>query len=113
MFLLCIWKLYWSSLLLPPKLSRFTANCTLPEGDNDLAESRKYLDPQICTKGNFKLNLLREGTPAQIAELTHQMVESVRGWKHIISTADAVLPGTPPENFVAFIEAAHEFSYRS
>lgn len=79
-----------------------------PEGDNDLSESRKYIDPKICTKGNFQLNLLREGTPAQIAEATRQMVASVRGWKHIISTADAVLPGTPPENFLAFVEAARE-----
>ncbi|MCU0646055.1 MAG: hypothetical protein MUC94_17565, partial [bacterium] len=81
-----------------------------PEGDNDLAESRKYIDPRICTKGNFNLNLLREGTPDQIADATRQMVASVRGWKHILSTADAVLPGTPPENFIALVKTAREAS---
>jgi len=81
-----------------------------PEGDNDLAESRKYIDPRICTKGNFNLNLLREGTPDQIAEETRKMVASIRGWKHILSTADAVLPGTPPENFMAFVKTAREAS---
>ncbi|MCI0495717.1 hypothetical protein L0Z72_12000 [candidate division KSB1 bacterium] len=81
-----------------------------PEGDNDLAESRKYIDPKICTKGNFNLTSLREGTPDQIAEETRQMVDSVRGWTHIISTADAVLPGTPPENFIAYVRTAREAS---
>jgi uroporphyrinogen-III decarboxylase len=81
-----------------------------PEGDNDLAESRKYIDPNICTKGNLNLNLLRDGNPDQIAEMTKQKVESVRGWKHILSTADAVLPGTPPENFISFVKTARETS---
>ncbi len=81
-----------------------------PEGDNDLAESRRFIDPQICTKGNFNLTLLREGTPDQIAEATQKMVRAVHGWKHILSTADAVLPGTPPENFIAFVKAAREVS---
>jgi hypothetical protein len=81
-----------------------------PEGDNDLAESRKYIDPNICTKGNLNLNLLRDGNPNQIAEMTKQMVESIRGWKHNFSTADAVLPGTPPENFISFVRTAREAS---
>lgn len=81
-----------------------------PEGDNDLTESRRFIHPNICTKGNFNLNLLREGTPDQIAEETRQMIASVRGWKHILSTADAVLPGTPPENFIAFVKTTREAS---
>ena len=81
-----------------------------PEGDNDLAESRRFVNPNICTKGNFNLNLLREGAPDQIAEETRKMVRAVHGWKHIFSTADAVLPGTPPENFLSFIKTAREVS---
>lgn len=77
-----------------------------PEGDNDLAESRKFIDPAICTKGNLNLHLLRDGAPDQIAAKTVELVESVRGWKHIFSTADGVLPGTPPENYIAFINTA-------
>ena len=33
-----------------------------------------------------------------------EMVETVRGERHIWSTADAVLEGTPPENFITFVE---------
>lgn len=79
-----------------------------PEGDNDLAESRRFIDSSICTKGNFNLTLLRDSTPDQIAKETCRMVEAVRDYRHIFSTADAVLPGTPPENFIAFVSAARQ-----
>ncbi len=79
-----------------------------PEGDNDLAESRRALDPGVCSKGNLSLLLLRDGTPEQVSEATRAMVASVRGYTHIHSTADAVLTGTPPENFVAFLRTARE-----
>jgi hypothetical protein len=79
-----------------------------PEGDNDLRESRKHIAFGICTKGNLNLRLLRDGTPAAVIEQTRAMVDAVRGWSHIYSTADAVLPGTPPENFVAFIRTVRD-----
>ncbi len=75
-----------------------------PEGDNDLAESRRFVDPAICTKGNLNLGLLRDGTPDEIARSTRTMVEAVRGQRHVYSTADGVLKGTPPQNYIAFIE---------
>jgi hypothetical protein len=77
-----------------------------PEGDNDLAESRRALDRSICSKGNLNLSILRNGTPDQINTEVHNIVSAVRGYPHIVSTADGVLPGTPAENFVAFVEAA-------
>ena len=77
-----------------------------PEGDNDLAVARRALDPRICSKGNLNLTLLRDGRPDQISEAVAAIGRAVQGTAHIISTADAVLPGTPPENFLAFITAA-------
>jgi hypothetical protein len=79
-----------------------------PEGDNDLAESRHAIDGRICTKGNLNLRLLREGSPADIASQVRTMARAVRGDAHVFSTADAVLEGTPAENFVAFVAAARE-----
>jgi hypothetical protein len=75
-----------------------------PEGDNDLAESRQFLAPEICSKGNLDLHILRDGSLGDVERATRQMVAAVRGYRHIYSTADAVLPGTPPENLVCFIE---------
>jgi len=79
-----------------------------PEGDNDLGEARRSLAPAICTKGNLSLMLLRDGTPDQVAHATRGMVDAVRGFRHIHSTADAVLTGTPAENFLAFLRTARE-----
>ncbi len=100
-------------LILSGRFNRFAPDVveTLappPEGDNDLAESRRALDPAICTKGNLSLLLLRDGTPDEVAEATREMVAATRGFAHIHSTADAVLTGTPPENFIAFVRTARE-----
>jgi hypothetical protein len=77
-----------------------------PEGDNDLRESRHSLDRRVCSKGNLNLTLLRDGRPEQIAAQARRIVEAVTGYAHVVSTADAVLPGTPGENYIAFVEAA-------
>jgi hypothetical protein len=79
-----------------------------PEGDNDLAESRRCIDRRICTKGNLNLRLLRDGSPDEVALQARRIVQAVRGYPHVFSTADAVLPGTPPENFIALVRALRE-----
>ena len=79
-----------------------------PSGDNDLAESRRFVDPGICTKGNLSLELLRDGSPEEVGNQAKQIVEAVRGHTHIFSTADAVLQGTPPENFLAYLSSVRE-----
>jgi uroporphyrinogen-III decarboxylase len=81
-----------------------------PEGDNDLAESRRHLDASICSKGNLALGLLRDGSVEEVVAATRAMARNVAGWRHIHSTADAVLPGTPPENLIAFVRTAREES---
>ncbi len=81
-----------------------------PEGDNDLAESRRALIASTCSKGNISLRTLRDGTVEQVVAETRAMVEATRGWAHIHSTADAVLPNTPPENLIAFVRTARELA---
>jgi hypothetical protein len=82
-----------------------------PEGDNDLAVSRSHIDRTVCTKGNLNLRLLRDGRPEQIADEVQKIAAAVRGYPHIVSTADAVLQGTPPENLLAFVSAARETAH--
>lgn len=81
-----------------------------PEGDNDLLESRRHIHPSICTKGNLNLGVLRDGTTEEVAHCTHRIVDAVRGEHHIYSTADGVLKGTPPENYIAFIETVRDLT---
>jgi hypothetical protein len=74
-----------------------------PEGDNNLSESRKFLDRSICSKGNLNLQVLRQGSPERIKKDITLMIDAVKGYPHIYSTADAVLPGTPAENLILFV----------
>ena len=83
-----------------------------PEGDNDLAASRRHLDPAICSKGNLSLLLLRDGTVDQVIDATRHMVHAVQGYTHIHSTADAVFAETPVENFIAFLRTARKEAAR-
>ncbi len=83
-----------------------------PEGNNDLAEARRRLDPAICTKGNVSLILLVKGSVAEVEDATRQMVRAVDGYAHIHSTADAVYGETPVENFMAFLRTAREEALR-
>jgi hypothetical protein len=71
-----------------------------PSGDNDMAESRRWLD----------LGLLRDGALQQVAAATSKLVEAMRGYAHIFSTADAVLPNTPAENYIDFVHTARELT---
>lgn len=75
----------------------------LPEGDNNLEESRKKIDSSICTRGNFNLISLRDGNPDEIKKQVGKMVKAVTGYPHIFSTADGILEGTPPENYITFV----------
>lgn len=79
-----------------------------PPGDNDLAESRRYLDAGICSKGNLSLHLLRDGSVEEVVAATKEMVRAVEGYAHIHSTSDAVFAETPVKNFMAFVRTARE-----
>lgn len=79
-----------------------------PAGDNELSEARKQLRLGTCTKGNLDLGRLRESKPGEIVELSRAMVEATRDTPHIHSTADAVLPGTPPANYLAFLRTVRQ-----
>jgi len=43
-------------------------------------------------QGNLNLTLLRDSSPDEIAAHAREMIDAVRGWSHVYSTADAVLP---------------------
>lgn len=83
-----------------------------PEGDNDLAESRRRLDHRICSKGNLNLRLLRDGSPGEIRSETEKIFAAVGLYPHVISSADGVLHGTHPENYITFVRCARELTER-
>lgn len=63
--------------------------------------------PDLTCWGNVSCRLLRAGTPSQVKEAALHIVERCRtGGRLILGSSNAVLPGTPPENYFALLEAA-------
>ena len=68
-----------------------------------------YEDQFICSKGNLQVELLRDGTPEQIVAATRKLCEVSKGWKHIVSIADTIMAGTPPENLKLFADTVQGY----
>ncbi|MFH0962900.1 MAG: uroporphyrinogen decarboxylase family protein [Planctomycetota bacterium] len=86
----------------------FETCSTPPCGDNpSLGEAVRGIAEDIITKGNLPLELLRNGSPREIAAAVRDIARVTGGRRHIIGQADAtILTGTPYENIRAFLDAA-------
>ncbi len=72
---------------------------------HDLAAAcRTY--PHLVFQGNVDEELLRSGTPDQVAEATRRCVRESGGQKHIVNLNHGVDRETPVANFEAFVRAA-------
>jgi uroporphyrinogen decarboxylase len=76
---------------------------------HDLAAARQAY-PRVTFQGNVDEEVLRTGTPAQVADATRQCVAAGGGQRHIVNLNHGVDRGTPVANFEAFVIAAKEGS---
>ena len=71
---------------------------------HDLAAARQ-LYPQQVFQGNLSEELLRTGTPEQVAEATQRCVAAGGGRNHIVNLSHGVDRTTPVANFEAYVRA--------
>jgi uroporphyrinogen decarboxylase len=71
---------------------------------HDLAAARRQY-PQLVFQGNVDEELLRAGTPEQVAEATRRCIEAGGGRRHIVNLNHGVDRHTPLANFEAYIRA--------
>jgi uroporphyrinogen decarboxylase len=71
---------------------------------HDLAAARRDY-PQLTFQGNVDEELLRTGTPEQVAEATRRCVLAGGGQRHIVNLNHGVDRDTPVANFEAFVRA--------
>jgi uroporphyrinogen decarboxylase len=64
--------------------------------------------PSLVFQGNVDEELLRTGTPEQVAQATRQCVRDGGGHRHIVNLNHGVDRDTPVENFEAYVRAARE-----
>jgi uroporphyrinogen decarboxylase len=74
---------------------------------HDLAAARRQY-PGLVFQGNVDEELLRTGTPEQVAEATRRCVAAGGGRRHIVNLNHGVDRGTPVANFEAYIRAAKD-----
>ena len=72
---------------------------------HDLAAARKDY-PHLVFQGNVDEELLRTGTPEQVAEATRRCLAAGGGQRHILNLSHGVDRDTPVANFAAFVQAA-------
>src|SRR5262249_30238230 len=71
---------------------------------HDLAAARRKY-PHLSFQGNVDEELLRTGTPEQVAEATRRCVLAGGGHRHIVNLNHGVDRATPVANFEAYIGA--------
>ena len=72
---------------------------------HDLAAARQQY-PELVFQGNVSDELMRTGTPEQVAEATRACLRAGGGRRHIVNLNHGVDRDTPVANFAAFVEAA-------
>jgi uroporphyrinogen decarboxylase len=74
---------------------------------HDLAAVRRDY-PQLVFQGNVDEELLRTGTPEQVAEATRCCVRAGGTQRHIVNLNHGVDRWTPPANFEAFVRTVRD-----
>jgi uroporphyrinogen decarboxylase len=76
---------------------------------HDLAKARRDY-PHLVFQGNLDEELLRSGSPEQVAVATRRCIEAGGGQRHIVNLSHGVDRQTPVANFEAYIRAAKSLS---
>ncbi len=76
-----------------------------------LSDAFGKLSPDICTRGNIGLDLLLEGTSAQVAVKSLEILEaaSKAGRRHVLAASDYLFHDIPEENVQAMCGAVRQF----
>jgi uroporphyrinogen decarboxylase len=88
-----------------PELAKSGADIISLGSTHDLAAARRDY-PHLVFQGNVDEEILKAGTPQQVAEATRRCLEAGGGRRHILNLNHGVDRATPVENFQAFVQAA-------
>jgi uroporphyrinogen decarboxylase len=87
-----------------PEMARTGADVISLGLCNDLAAARRDY-PHLVFQGNVDEEILRAGTPEQVAAATRACVEAGGGRRHIVNLNHGCDRGTPVANFEAYVRA--------
>ena len=83
-----------------------------PQGDNKLAEAKKYFRDELILFGNFdQVHFLKEATPEEVEKKAYDLMMTGKpGGHYIFACSDYLEIGTPLENVKALLRGARAAS---
>jgi uroporphyrinogen decarboxylase len=79
---------------------------------HDLADARRRF-PDLVFQGNVSDELMRSGTPEQVAAATRECVQAGGGYRHIVNLSHGMDRDSPVANFEAYVRAAKDLRHPS
>lgn len=81
-----------------------------PVGNVDnLADARRCLDRDICTRGNIGLDVLLQGPVERIEQATIEVLQATSGYKHMVAASDYLFYDVPLEHVRAVVRTVQQW----
>lgn len=75
-----------------------------------LADARKYLPEDMCTRGNIGLDVLLNGSVEDVQRGTLEIIEATEGHKHFVAASDYLFYNIPFENVRAVVKTVETWN---
>ena len=74
-----------------------------------LSKAREVLPENICTRGNVGLDILLNGSEEDVVEKTVEVLETTKGYKHMVAASDYLFYDIPLENVEAMVQTVKNY----
>jgi uroporphyrinogen-III decarboxylase len=82
------------------------------DGASDIFKAKEVIGDRICIYGDVPADLLALGSPSEVDEYCHRLIEEVgKGGGFILGTGCELAPNAKPENVKAMFESVVKYGY--
>jgi Uroporphyrinogen decarboxylase (URO-D) len=82
------------------------------DGASDIFKAKEVIGDRICISGDVPADLLALGSPSEVDEYCHRLIEEVgKGGGFILGTGCELAPNAKPENVKAMFESVVKYGY--